>query len=101
MGPGGFYTPSSPSGHKLALRMMCYGRQWDPVARYGKQYRSDDGSDPPPIPDEFMSLAELAIEAGQKAYAFPFPTMRPDICVANYYTVHGRLAPHQVTCTHL
>ncbi|KAJ0535205.1 putative alkylated DNA repair protein AlkB [Helianthus annuus] len=64
MGPGGFYRPSNRSGAKLRLHMMCFGRLWDPVTKYEKSYRSD-GSAPPPLPYEFISLAENAIEDAQ------------------------------------
>ncbi|KAI3705851.1 hypothetical protein L1987_76095 [Smallanthus sonchifolius] len=92
MGPGGFYQPRNPSGDKLRLHMMCFGRNWDPVTRYEKRYRSD-GSEPPPLPYEFISLAENAIQDAHPDHQLP--PMCPDICLANFYTGTGRLALHQ------
>ncbi|KAJ0543092.1 putative DNA oxidative demethylase [Helianthus annuus] len=91
MGPGGFYHPSNRSGAKLRLHMMCFGRLWDPVTKYEKSYRSD-GSAPPPLPYEFISLAENAI---QDAQVHGLPSMLPDICVANLYSIYDRLGLHQ------
>ncbi|KAI3705854.1 hypothetical protein L1987_76102 [Smallanthus sonchifolius] len=92
MGPGGFYQPRNPSGDKVRLHMMCFGRNWDPVTRYEKRYRSD-GSEPPPLPYEFISLAENAIQDAHPDHQLP--PMCPDICLANFYTGTGRLALHQ------
>ncbi|KAJ0754068.1 putative alkylated DNA repair protein AlkB [Helianthus annuus] len=93
MGPGGFYHPSNRNGAKLRLHMMCFGRLWDPVTKYEKSYRSD-GSAPPPLPYEFISLAENAI---QDAQVHGLPSTLPDICVANLYSIYDRLGLHQVT----
>ncbi|KAJ0535204.1 putative DNA oxidative demethylase [Helianthus annuus] len=93
MGPGGFYRPSNRSGAKLRLHMMCFGRLWDPVTKYEKSYRSD-GSAPPPLPYEFISLAENAIEDAQLHMKL-LPSMLPDICVANFYSYGDRLGLHQ------
>ncbi|KAJ0535218.1 putative DNA oxidative demethylase [Helianthus annuus] len=93
MGPGGFYRPSNRSGAKLRLHMMCFGRLWDPVTKYEKSYRSD-GSAPPPLPYEFISLAENAIEDAQ-LHMNLLPSMLPDICVANFYSYNDRLGLHQ------
>uniref|UniRef100_A0A251S3J8 Putative alkylated DNA repair protein AlkB n=1 Tax=Helianthus annuus TaxID=4232 RepID=A0A251S3J8_HELAN len=57
---------------------MCFGRLWDPVTKYEKSYRSD-GSAPPPLPFEFISLAENAIEDAQ-LHMNLLPSMLPDIC---------------------
>ena len=95
MGPGGFYRPSNRSGAKLRLHKMCFGRLWDPVTKYEKSYRSD-GSAPPPLPFEFISLAENAIEDAQ-LHMNLLPSMLPDICVANFYSYNDRLGLHQVS----
>ncbi|KAK9066558.1 hypothetical protein SSX86_013881 [Deinandra increscens subsp. villosa] len=94
-GPGGgFYIPRCQNGEELRLQMMCFGRNWDPITRYEKRFRSD-GSEPPAIPSKFISLVETAIQDAQ-SFLDGFPSMRPDVCVANFYSpVHGRLDIHQ------
>ncbi|KAK9066554.1 hypothetical protein SSX86_013877 [Deinandra increscens subsp. villosa] len=84
-GPGGFYLPSYPKGEEVVpyFRMMCFGRNWDPVTRYEKRFRSD-GSEPPPIPSEFISLAEATIQDAQ-AHLDDLPSMRPDTCLVHFY----------------
>ncbi|KAI3785835.1 hypothetical protein L1987_44961 [Smallanthus sonchifolius] len=94
VGPGGFYEPSHQSGAKLRLQMMCFGRNWDPVTKYKERYRSD-GSEPPPVPYELISLAETTIQDSQ-AHLDKLPSMSPDICIVNFYSpVYGRLGLHQ------
>lgn len=94
-GPTGFYRPSSQSGADLQLDMMCYGRFWDPVTKYKNSYKSD-GSEPPPIPYEFISLAENAIQDAQ-GHLDVLPLMCPDICLVNFYSACDRLGLHQVS----
>ncbi|KAI3727023.1 hypothetical protein L1987_66831 [Smallanthus sonchifolius] len=94
VGPGGFYEPSHQNGAKLRLQMMCFGRNWDPVTKYKEHYRSD-GSEPPPVPYELVSLAETVIQDSQ-AHLDKLPSMSPDICIVNFYSpVYGRLGLHQ------
>ncbi|XP_076930925.1 DNA N(6)-methyladenine demethylase ALKBH1C-like [Bidens hawaiensis] len=93
MGPGGFYQPTNQNGDKLRLHMMCFGRNWDPVTKYEKRYRSD-GSEPPPLPYEFISLAENTIRDAQWCQD-KLPSMCPQICVANFYSIYGRIGLHQ------
>ncbi|KAK1436745.1 hypothetical protein QVD17_02527 [Tagetes erecta] len=95
LGPGGFYQPSNESGDKLQLRMMCYGRNWDPTTGYVRRYRSD-GSEPPLLPYEFISLAENAIQDAQSQTSeVELPSMCPDICVASFYEDLDQLDLHQ------
>lgn len=97
LGTGGFYQPSNQSGDKIQLRMMCYGRNWEPTTRYEKRYRSD-GSEPPLLPYEFISLAENAIQDAQSQMdEVDIPSMHPDICVANFYESSDQLDLHQVS----
>ncbi|KAK9066422.1 hypothetical protein SSX86_013744 [Deinandra increscens subsp. villosa] len=43
-----------------------------------------DGSEPPPIPSEFISLAEATIQDAQ-AHLDDLPSMRPDTCLVHFY----------------
>ncbi|XP_071720810.1 DNA N(6)-methyladenine demethylase ALKBH1D-like [Rutidosis leptorrhynchoides] len=95
MGPGGFYQPITSSGGKLNLRMMCFGRNWDPITKYNSIYRGNDGSEAPPIPPQLVSLAVKSIQ-DCKAYDDCMPSMDPDICIVNHYSaVTGQLGLHQ------
>ncbi|KAI3727104.1 hypothetical protein L1987_66913 [Smallanthus sonchifolius] len=51
-GPGGFHKPA-----ELQRYMMCFG----PVTGYAKR----DGSEPLPLPDELISLAEATVQDAQ------------------------------------
>ncbi|KAK9066555.1 hypothetical protein SSX86_013878 [Deinandra increscens subsp. villosa] len=94
VGPGGFYQPSHQNGAKLRLQMMCFGRNWDPETKYNKRLRSD-GSEPPPLPYELISLAKTTIQDAQ-AHMDKLPSMHPNICIVNFYSpVYGRLGLHQ------
>ncbi|KAM0015455.1 putative DNA oxidative demethylase [Helianthus debilis subsp. tardiflorus] len=85
---GGFYQPS---GAKVPLHMMCFGRNWDPVTRYDNPYWSD-GSEPPPIPDDLSLFAESVVEdARYLLYEDKLPLMCPDVCVVNFYSKSGPL----------
>ncbi|KAF5809329.1 putative alkylated DNA repair protein AlkB [Helianthus annuus] len=57
---------------------MCFGRNWDPNTGYKERYRSD-GSEPPPIPYELVSLVKAAVQDAQ-AILNELPSMHPDIC---------------------
>ncbi|KAK9066056.1 hypothetical protein SSX86_015458 [Deinandra increscens subsp. villosa] len=96
VGPGGLYEPTNQYGHKLRLRMTTFGRNWDPVTRYTKPLRRD-GSEPPAVPDELVYLAETAIKDAQAHLDVPdeLPSMCPDICLVNFYSIAGRLGIHQ------
>ncbi|VFQ84352.1 unnamed protein product [Cuscuta campestris] len=93
MGPGGFYQPSFQNGAKLQFQMMCFGRNWDPITKYNKRYRSD-GSEPPPLPKELISLTKTIVQDAQ-AHLVELPSMHPDICIVNFYQLSGRLGLHQ------
>ncbi|KAK1432496.1 hypothetical protein QVD17_09393 [Tagetes erecta] len=66
------------------------------MTKYEKRFRSD-GSEPPPLPYEFISLAENAIQDAQSHMGeVELPSMCPDICVANFYSsILGQLNLHQ------
>ncbi|KAF5800684.1 putative alkylated DNA repair protein AlkB [Helianthus annuus] len=85
---GGFYQPS---GAKVPLHMMCFGRNWDPITRYDNPYRSD-GSEPPPIPDDLSLFAESVVKDVRfLLYEDKLPLMCPDVCVVNFYSKSGPL----------
>ncbi|KAK9060197.1 hypothetical protein SSX86_020901 [Deinandra increscens subsp. villosa] len=108
-GPGAFYVPSDQDGEIRGLHMTTFGRNWDPITRYEKRCRSDDGFEPLQIPLNFIHLVETAIKDAQaylkkdmrfkKKYAHAcldeLPSMRPDICVANFYSPYGHFVLHQ------
>ncbi|KAK9066450.1 hypothetical protein SSX86_013772 [Deinandra increscens subsp. villosa] len=85
-----FYQPSNPSGAKLRLHTMCFGRNWDPVIGYTS---SGDGSEPPPVPRQLTSLARDIIKIAQRLV--DIPSMCPDICLVNFFRTDGRLGLHQ------
>nr|GFB29383.1 oxoglutarate/iron-dependent dioxygenase [Tanacetum cinerariifolium] len=87
-GPGGFYQPAL-----LNLRLMCFGRNWDPQTKYNARYRRD-GSEAPPIPDKLVSLVQTSIKDSQ-TYDSSIPSMNPDICIVNFYLTSGRLGLHK------
>ncbi|KAK9061970.1 hypothetical protein SSX86_019154 [Deinandra increscens subsp. villosa] len=96
LGPGGFYQATYQSGVKQRLHRMCFGRNWDPVTKYSERYRSD-GSLPPPVPDELISLVQTSIQDAQAHLnsANEIPLMCPNICLVNFYTTLDRLGLHQ------
>ncbi|WJX66680.1 hypothetical protein P8452_51213 [Trifolium repens] len=80
LGEGGFYQPGYEGGTKLHLKMMCLGKNWDPqTSEYG-DHRPCDGSVPPEIPREFLTLVQSAIEDSHSVTK-PFPSISPDICI--------------------
>lgn len=103
-GNGGFYQPAYEDGAKMHLNMMCLGKNWDPkTSSYGERRPVDD-AEPPPIPSEFHQLVEKAIqvthahlltEDKQKEVESVLPSMKPDICIVNFYTSNGKLGLHQ------
>lgn len=96
VGPGGFYEPY-PGGAKLRRLLMCLGRNWEPQTKYNERFRSDDGSEAPLIPDEFIRMVKNVLQASQSLInsEYELPLMSPDICLLNFYTTVGRLALHQ------
>ncbi|XP_027350067.1 uncharacterized protein LOC113861450 [Abrus precatorius] len=96
VGGGGFYQPGYGEGTQLHLKMMCLGKNWDPLTtQYGEQ-RPFDGAKPPHIPPEFHNLVHNAIgDANAHIPNNPLPSISPDICVVNFYSQNGRLGLHQ------
>ncbi|KAK1433430.1 hypothetical protein QVD17_10340 [Tagetes erecta] len=96
VGAGGFYRPTYGSGSKLRLHMMSFGRNWHPETKYTQLYRSD-GSKPPPVPGVLVSLVQTLIQDARARVKSPYeiPSMCPDICLVNFYSVVGGLGLHQ------
>jgi DNA alkylation damage repair protein AlkB len=85
----GFYTPIVRGRYPMSVRMLCLGRHWNASTYRYEAVRSDvDGQPVPDLPDDFESLARtIARTAGF--------TMRPDICIVNWYRTGSRMGLHQ------
>ncbi|KAJ9536056.1 hypothetical protein OSB04_un000782 [Centaurea solstitialis] len=96
VGPGGFYEPY-PGAAKLRRLLMCLGRNWQPETQYKERFRRNDGSEAPPIPDEFVRMVENILQASRSVIKseYELPFMTPDVCLLNFYTDVGNLALHQ------
>ncbi|KAF5809337.1 putative DNA oxidative demethylase [Helianthus annuus] len=81
------------NGAKCKVMNMCFGRNWDPNTGFKERCRSD-GSEPPPIPYELVTLVKTAVQDAQ-AILNELPSMHPDICSVNYYPANGFLHLHQ------
>ncbi|KAI5409774.1 uncharacterized protein LOC127081105 [Lathyrus oleraceus] len=71
----------------------------DPQTNKYVDQRPSDGSVPPKIPPEFLTLVHSALEDSHSATRLsnskpPF-TFSPDICIVNFYSQNGRLGFHQ------
>jgi alkylated DNA repair protein (DNA oxidative demethylase) len=88
-GPVGGYVPTVRGGGKMRVRMTCLGRHWNAMTYTYDTRRSDhDGQPVEAVPDEWVTLASrLAADAGF--------TLRPDICLINWYGDDGRMGLHQ------
>ena len=83
------YTPTVRGGKKMSVAMLCLGRHWNALTYRYEEARSDfDGLRVPPIPADFEAMA---IDAATRA-GF---TMRPDICIMNFYDQQSRMGVHQ------
>jgi DNA alkylation damage repair protein AlkB len=88
-GPVPMYTPTVRGGRKMSVGMLCLGRHWNASTYSYEDRRTDfDGQLVPPIPAD---LAALAAGAAARA-GF---TMRPDICIMNFYSAESRMGVHQ------
>jgi len=87
--PVGFYTPIVRGKHPMSVRMMCLGKHWNARTYSYEDVRSDvDGRPAPELPEEFVMLAERAA----KDAGF---SIRPDLCIVNWYSESSRLGLHQ------
>jgi DNA alkylation damage repair protein AlkB len=88
-GPVPMYSPTVRGGGKMSVGMLCLGRHWNAQTYAYEDTRSDyDGLAVPPIPERFAALAR---DAAEKA-GF---TMRPDLCIMNFYRPDSRMGVHQ------
>ncbi|PWA57370.1 alkylated DNA repair protein AlkB [Artemisia annua] len=92
-GPLGFYKPSHRNGAKLRFRLMCFGREWDPVREYCQYGHTTT----PLIPDYFCSLVKTSIQDSQVYLnsKHEIPMISPDVCIVKFYTKTGQRAFHQ------
>jgi len=83
------YTPTVRGGKRMSVGMLCLGRHWNAMTYRYEMTRSDfDGLAVPPIPAELETIAKRA------AAGVEF-TMRPDICIMNFYDRESRMGVHQ------
>ena len=88
-GPVPMYKPTVRGGKKMSVGMLCLGRHWNAMTYKYEERRSDyDGLPVPPVPHD---LATIAIAAAEGA-GF---TMRPDLCIVNFYDQDSRMGVHQ------
>ena len=87
--PAGFYVPTVRYGAKMRLQMVCLGLHWNARTYKYETRRSDfDGLPVQPLPDDLKALAgRVAVSVGM--------TIKPDLCILNYYTEEGSLGLHQ------
>jgi len=88
-GPAGGYVPTVRGGGTMRVRMTCLGRHWNARTYTYEATRADhDGRPVEPVPEDFAALAaRLASDAGF--------SLRPDICLINWYSADGRMGLHQ------
>ncbi|XP_074268257.1 uncharacterized protein LOC141591725 [Silene latifolia] len=100
----GFYQPQFDDGGKMHLKLMCFGQFWDPKTCQYEEVRLSDHSKPPPIPRKLLELVDRAVKDSQsliserervKNVESILPSVKPDICLVNYYSKTGRLGLHQ------
>ena len=88
-GPAGGYVPRVRGGGWMHVRMMCLGRHWNAATYEYETARTDhDGRPAEPIPDEWVARAASLAEAAGFS-------LRPDICILNWYGGDGRMGLHQ------
>jgi DNA oxidative demethylase len=73
----------------MSVRMLCLGRHWNARHYVYEDVRSDvDGFPVQRLPDELALLAERA--GGEAGF-----TVRPDLCIVNWYGESSRMGLHQ------
>jgi alkylated DNA repair protein (DNA oxidative demethylase) len=88
-GPVPMYTPTVRGGRKMSVGMLCLGKHWNGMTYAYEDTRSDfDGLAVPPIPP-------LMEEVAQRAAADAGFTLRPDLCIMNYYSADAKMGVHQ------
>ena len=83
------YRPTVRGGKKMSVGMLCLGRHWNALTYSYEPTRTDfDNLAAPPLPPQFE---RLAIDAAARA-GF---SLRPDLCIMNYYEEESRMGVHQ------
>jgi len=85
----GFYTPIVRGGHPMSVQMLCLGRHWNARHYVYEDVRSDvDGRPAPELPADLASVAaRAAADAGF--------SVKPDLCIVNWYRDSSRMGLHQ------
>ncbi|XP_074268256.1 uncharacterized protein LOC141591724 [Silene latifolia] len=100
----GFYQPQFGEGGKMHLKLMCFGQFWNHETNKYEEVRPTDHLKPPPIPPKLLELVDRAVKDSQsliserervKNVESILPSVKPDICLVNYYSKTGRLGLHQ------
>lgn len=88
-GPVPMYTPTVRGGRPMSVGMLCLGMHWNAQTyAYEPSRRDFDNLVVPPVPGRFAALARsAAADAGF--------TMRPDLCIMNYYVEAAKMGVHQ------
>ena len=73
----------------MSVQMLCLGRHWNARTYSYEDVRSDvDGLAVPELPSELAALAaRAATDAGF--------SVRPDLCIVNWYRDSSRMGLHQ------
>ena len=83
------YKPTVRGGKKMSVGMLCLGRHWNALTYKYEERRSDyDGLPVPPVPPDLANIASAA--AARAGF-----TMRPDLCIVNFYDQDSRMGVHQ------
>jgi DNA alkylation damage repair protein AlkB len=73
----------------MHVQMMCLGRHWNPLTyTYGTTRADHDDLPVGPVPDDWVDLASAAASTAGLS-------VRPDICLINFYDAGGRMGLHQ------
>ena len=88
-GPVPMYKPTVRGGKKMSVGMLCLGQHWNALTYSYEPTRSDfDNLAVPPLP---LELERLAVDAAARAGL----SLRPDLCIMNYYDQESRMGVHQ------
>ena len=85
-----FYQPKLKSGHNMNLKMLCFGKHWNPIDyQYYPDRRDFDKKIVSSLP---LKLSELATKF--LLQTFPNHEAVWDLCVVNYYAPGSSLGLH-------
>ncbi len=81
------FSPVTPSGRKMSVRMTSAGRYGWVSDRGGYRYaiRHPNGAPWPPIPDQVLSIWQDLVSDQRE----------PDCCLLNYYDASAKMGLHQ------